>query len=560
MRKKKRNYKKMMGIAVLFALLGSGRMAYAKENDLSLEEPKIKIECDARWSDMKRFTGELEIRIKGLKAWTEGQKINEKSLEFIAKEELQAEQEGVFEEENLPDWSDGVTYLFEEEELSEAGEEFPDQDEFLDEEEEIPMDEEEEEDSPNEEEFLPDNSENPEEPAKYMVKIHLSEYFGSEEMLSYYIKESDLEKEEMMLSVPLTLLTQYHRTGNIAFPICREGGNGIELMQLKGEEENCLARSDTPFLPALKNDFEVEIQSQSREFKAGQRAEYTVILKNTGDFALENLSLTGTLSCPRLVFEWESAEGLERSGNAATLAYLEAGETREFMAGTLLGEGQESDLTAEITAVYEMEDGNQMERRADLTNKMIPLQVSYSVKKTADRKEASPGEVITYQICIQNTGERTLHSVVSTERFVNAEVAVHFLEKDGVTLNENKTKALIPVIKPAESFLLEAQATVPDEVGNGELINEVIVKSEETQEESVSARSQVRVTRAISGNETYVQQEEQPETRIMTMPSDDVKTGDLSRPEVYLRLLGFAAVFMILWIGILVYEHRKRKS
>ena len=168
--------------------------------------------------------------------------------------------------------------------------------------------------------------------------------------------------------------------------------------------------------------------------------------------------------------------------------------------------------------------------------------------------------MITYQICIQNTGERTLHSVVSTERFVNAEVAVHFLEKDGVTLNENKTKALIPVIKPAESFLLEAQATVPDEVGNGELINEVIVKSEETQEESVSARSQVRVTRAISGNETYVQQEEQPETRIMTMPSDDVKTGDLSRPEVYLRLLGFAAVFMILWIGILVYEHRKRKS
>lgn len=80
------------------------------------------------------------------------------------------------------------------------------------------------------------------------------------------------------------------------------------------------------------------------------------------------------------------------------------------------------------------------------------LKAAFEVEKTADRKETYPGETITYQICIRNTGERTLHSVLSTERFLNANIQAQFVQKEGVTLNSTRTQALIPQIAPGEAF------------------------------------------------------------------------------------------------------------
>lgn len=56
-------------------------------------------------------------------------------------------------------------------------------------------------------------------------------------------------------------------------------------------------------------------------------------------------------------------------------------------------------------------------RKAQMVSPLQPLKADFSVKKTADRETAMPGETVTYQICIINTGEKTLHSVVGTERF-----------------------------------------------------------------------------------------------------------------------------------------------
>ena len=48
---------------------------------------------------------------------------------------------------------------------------------------------------------------------------------------------------------------------------------------------------------------------------------------------------------------------------------------------------------------------------------------------------------MTYQISIHNTGEVTLHSVVTTERFGLAGVTATFQEQRGITLNKSRTQA-----------------------------------------------------------------------------------------------------------------------
>ena len=50
---------------------------------------------------------------------------------------------------------------------------------------------------------------------------------------------------------------------------------------------------------------------------------------------------------------------------------------------------------------------------------------------------------MTYQISIHNTGEVTLHSVVTTERFGLAGVTATFQEQRGITLNKSRTQAKI---------------------------------------------------------------------------------------------------------------------
>ena len=52
-------------------------------------------------------------------------------------------------------------------------------------------------------------------------------------------------------------------------------------------------------------------------------------------------------------------------------------------------------------------------RETSLDTKIIPLEASFEVTKTADRSVAVPGDKILFQICIRrNTEEATPHSMV----------------------------------------------------------------------------------------------------------------------------------------------------
>ena len=135
-----------------------------------------------------------------------------------------------------------------------------------------------------------------------------------------------------------------------------------------------------------------------------------------------------------------------------------------------------------------------MEKAAEKQLTLQQGKASFTVKKTADCDNASPGETVTYQISIHNTGEVTLHSVVTTERFGLAGVTATFQEQRGITLNKSRTQAKIQEIAPGGCVNLKAKVVLPKDLKDQNLMNQIIVVTDETGEESaVRDQATIRV-------------------------------------------------------------------
>ena len=130
---------------------------------------------------------------------------------------------------------------------------------------------------------------------------------------------------------------------------------------------------------------------------------------------------------------WEKEPGLEVSESGAVLESLSAGETRILSFYIDPDMDQKSNLELELFA--KTENPVSLEKAAEKQLTLQQGKASFTVKKTADCDNASPGETVTYQISIHNTGEVTLHSVVTTERFGLAGVTATFQEQRGITLS-----------------------------------------------------------------------------------------------------------------------------
>ena len=169
------------------------------------------------------------------------------------------------------------------------------------------------------------------------------------------------------------------------------------------------------------------------------------------------------------------------------------------------------------------------------------LQAAFEVTKTADRSMAVPGDEIRFLICIRNTGERILHSIVTTERFQLGNVPVKFLEKEGVRLNKSKTKAKIEQIAPGEAFGLEAVVTLPEGLEDQNLVNEVSVTTLETGEQTKIAQSEIQVKVAEEEKQEEANADIDGETgseQAESMPaSTHPKTGDPYQPLLWLFML-----------------------
>ena len=367
-------------------------------------------------------------------------------------------------------------------------------------------------------------------PTSYELVVWLSEYFQPD--ASFMAPEGCL-KEELpietadgrsssitgfrwkinpgeqgkQLKIPVTLRDEYRFPAEKhTVPTCQdilhangaisgeENGGGVYIVKKVENEKNilCKALSKSLEIPAAHMDFSVEMEAKEKALYTGKRIHMAVNLTNNGQVPFYKISLQAKVKEQELVPVWEKEPGLEVLESGAVLECLSAGETRTLSFYIDPDMNQKSNLELELFA--KTENPVSLEKAAEKQLTLQQGKASFTVKKTADCDNASPGETVTYQISIHNTGEVTLHSVVTTERFGLAGVTATFQEQRGITLNKSRTQAKIQEIAPGGCVNLKAKVVLPKDLKDQNLMNQIIVVTDETGEESaVRDQATIRV-------------------------------------------------------------------
>ena len=376
-------------------------------------------------------------------------------------------------------------------------------------------------------------------------------------------------QDEIFFRIPLILRQEYRFPAEkSSYPVTQEEplqkdctGAGTFLLTEENGEELVIAEGIAPMLDveAAEADMELSVTAQNGKMKAGQTICYQVEIANTGKLDLADIRLTSSLSCPKIRQMWEDAEGLLTEGAVAEFAELKAGESRSFYVQAPLLDEQEKDLEHQVEAEARVKGraAEVIRKNATTINSLEALKADLSVKKTADKETAAPGETVTYQICIVNTGEKTLHSVVGTERFQAAGIHAQFLEQEGVTLNSSRTKAMIQQIPPGEAVSLQAVVKIPERTADQKLFNQVTVTSQETGEQLMEASASVIVKGKITvtpEERLFVQSDDQDpasgQTQMARAASTHPKTEDDTRTDLWtlLAVTAFVTVLGGIWL------------
>ena len=554
------------------------------------------------WKDQEKGQAELGIRVRGLNEWLSGRRFSdEEDVQWdddLQEIEDPSEDQGETADPPVDEWQqeeetepeipgDGI-----EEDGAEMEEGYEYMEELASGETVQPEDEEQEETSalPQEgataggEDLGEEEVAGVEEPAKLTLVTYISEYFlpetGSlpENMSARQISvrgqngenteitrlecQMEIGKEgadEIFFQIPLSLRQEYlFPAEKTSYPVTQEeplqkdrAGAGTFLLTEENGESLVIAEGISPLLEveAAVADMEFSVTVPDQKMKAGQTIRYQVEIANTGKLALKDIRLTSSFSCPKIAQYWEAADDLSTEGAGAELTELKAGEKRSFFVLAPLQDEQEKDLEHQVEAEAVVKDRPEevLKKTASTVNGLEALTADFSVKKTADKETATPGETVTYQICIVNTGEKTLHSVVGTERFQAEGIEAQFLEQEGVKLNAARTKALIGEIPPGEAVSLQAVVKIPEKMADQKLFNQVTVTSRETGERLMEAAASV----TVKGNVTVVPEEtisakqdeesypsgEEPMARAA---STHPKTGDDTEADLWV-LLGVTA-------------------
>lgn len=371
-------------------------------------------------------------------------------------------------------------------------------------------------------------------------------------------------QDEIFFRIPLILRQEYRFPAEkSSYPVTQGeplqkdcAGAGTFLLTEENGEELVIAEGIAPMLDveAAEADMELSVTAQNEKMKAGQTIRYQVEIANTGKLDLADIRLTSSLSCPKIRQMWEDAEGLLTEGAVAEFAELKAGESRSFYVQAPLLDEQEKDLEHQVEAEARVKGraAEVIRKNATTINSLEALKADLSVKKTADKETAAPGETVTYQICIVNTGEKTLHSVVGTERFQAAGIHAQFLEQEGVTLNSSRTKAMIQQIPPGEAVSLQAVVKIPERTADQKLFNQVTVTSQETGERSMEASASVIVKGKVTvtpEERLFLQSDDQDpasgQTQMARAASTHPKTEDDTRRDLW-TLLAVTALVTVL--------------
>lgn len=561
--------KKVVVVTVLAGLMGNLTVSASEFDTQESVVPEVLLQQSAKWTDPENFQAELLLEVGGLKKLYRNmqedktvsaeQKNDGNPAEAVQPEESELSYENVWLEEN--ELSDG-----------------------------------------NIKEDVNDRSDK-NETARYFLTAYISEYFQVEESglkydmqaesvhiqnqkgketeitkLTCEVQFTDDEKDTFSLRIPVTLREEYRISPvSVSYPVCQDeplekdqdspNSTGVYFISRTGDSDEVLAVSPSASLEvaAAKTGITAVLKQSISEVRAGQSVPYVLEVRNTGELSLENIVVSSTFSINDVKSEWESDTGFTVNGLQGVLTVLQPGETRMLRATAQLTENQSGKLihTVTVKAKHPGKD-EEIGCQTSAEIRVSELKAAFEVEKTADRTQAYPGDTITYQICIRNTGERTLHSVLSTERFQNAGIQAKFVSKEGITLSSNGTQALIPQIAPGEVVALYATVTIPQYFASQELINEVTVISDETGTQTKKSRSNV----ALTGNENIMTVTPGP-TAVATQTYGDgygyasktanayataskPRTGDETETMLYI-VLGIFAVMS----GIGAFVHRK---
>ena len=416
----------------------------------------------------------------------------------------------------------------------------------------------------------------------YTEEIPVITQIGIETTISklyYTFTEADLEQDHVIISIPVTLREEYrYAETKTLFPVFQDSPltvnlNGeqasglyasvveeVETNLFSGEESRkLLIQSKGPELLARagKLDFSMELSQEKENPKAGEIVYYHVLLCNTGEREIENLVLQVQAKDYSVHWQQSQEHFIIDENSQAVLGKLAAGQTQELIFWLQSGESEEGVMEIKVQA-YIQNEAEPVKKERVISTMIQPLKADFTVEKTADCILAGPGDTITYQICIRNTGERTLHSVLSTEKFLDSRIKARFLEMEGVQLNKSGTKALIPKILPGESVGLKAVVVLPEDIESSELINQVTVSSDETKEKQIRSEAAVTV-QGITHTPVEGQEDNQPpyETAYIT-EHDSPKTGDPMFKEEYEHLMLLAFGISIAAGVHMLYKKRRR--
>lgn len=416
----------------------------------------------------------------------------------------------------------------------------------------------------------------------YIEEIPVITQIGIETTISklyYTFTEADLEQDHVIISIPVTLREEYrYAETKTLFPVFQDSPltvnlNGeqtsglyasvveeVETNLFSGEESRkLLIQSKGPELLARagKLDFSMELSQEKENPKAGEIVYYHVLLCNTGEREIENLVLQVQAKDYSVHWQQSQEHFIIDENSQAVLGKLAAGQTQELIFWLQSGESEEGVMEIKVQA-YIQNEAEPVKKERVISTMIQPLKADFTVEKTADCILAEPGDTITYQICIRNTGERTLHSVLSTEKFLDSRIKARFLEMEGVQLNKSGTKALIPKILPGESVGLKAVVVLPEDIESSELINQVTVSSDETKEKQIRSEAAVTV-QGITHTPVEGQEDNQPPyTTAYIAEHDSPKTGDPMFKEEYEHLMLLAFGISIAAGVHMLYKKRKR--
>ena len=493
--------KKAVMITAAVGILGAGAVSAAEFEAAELYVPAVGLKQSAQWIDEEKFQAELTLEVSGLKELYKSQQENTASENGQLQMENSTWDGEVREAEAAENTTDEVDSENTECESESAVIDIEDieSEEYRKAEENAEgFDTETGQTQQSEQE---NQNEIREDKTRYFLTVYISEYFqvnaealkndlqaesvqiqnkkGETTQITKLTCEtalSDAETDIFTMKVPVSLREEYRISSvKTDYPLCQDAplckdweGTGAYFWMKSGDETRTVAETPSALLSVqeAKTGITARLQQETKEVRAGQNLTYILSVENTGELPLENIEISSVFSQDNIKAEWKQEEGLLQM------------------------------VCRELFQVLRQEKSGKEESigcQKSVETEVIALKAAFEVEKTADRTQAYPGDTITYQICIRNTGERTLHSVLSTERFQNAGIQANFVRKEGVTLNSTGTQALIPQIAPGEAFALYATVTVPQYMASQELINEVIVTSDETGTQAMTSKANVEL-------------------------------------------------------------------